>query len=197
MSIQNDPFIIKILEAFNGSSFDFPVEEYDGRMAAVLVPLVKVDGEWTLLFTRRSDELVDHKGEVSFPGGSVEQQDQDFKQTALREAWEEVGLSGENVHILGAMHTFRTISNFCLKPVIGAVEWPVELAINSAEVIRAFCIPLQWLVDPKHWQETPRKLSNGLTVPVIIYEDYDGEKLWGITARITQELLRTIKKMPE
>jgi len=75
----NDPLIDRVREVFGGSSFSFPPSEPDGRMAAVLVPLVYHEGEWNLLFTRRSDQLVDHKGEVSFPGGSVEKQDRDFR----------------------------------------------------------------------------------------------------------------------
>lgn len=195
--ILNDPLIQTFCEIFKDSSIEFPTAEFEGRMAAVLVPLVNVDGEWNLLFTHRSDELLDHKGEVSFPGGSVEKQDQNFAQTALREAFEEVGLTAGKVQILGALHTFRTISNFCLKPIIGVVQWPVELANNPSEVVRSFYIPIQWLAEKNHWQEIPRKLSNGQTVPVIIYDDYDGEKLWGISARITQEFLKGIKKMPE
>lgn len=193
----NDELIEKVQAAFNGSSFIFPSDEFDGKMAAVLVPLVRVDGEWALLFTRRSDELLDHKGEVSFPGGSVESQDQDFAQTALREAWEEVGLPSQKVQILGAMDVFHTISNFCLKPVIGVIQWPMDLTNNPAEVVRTFWIPIHWLVDSKHWKEIPRRLSNGRTETVIIYDDFDGETLWGITARITHEFLKAIKQMPE
>src|SRR5574340_1854045 len=97
--ILNDPLIQTVCEIFKDSSIEFPTAEFEGRMAAVLVPLVNVDGEWNLLFTHRSDELLDHKGEVSFPGGSVEKQDQNFAQTALREAFEEVGLTAGKVQI--------------------------------------------------------------------------------------------------
>jgi len=193
----NDPLIDRVREVFGGSSFSFPPSEPDGRMAAVLVPLVYHEGEWKLLFTRRSDQLVDHKGEVSFPGGSVEKQDRDFSDTALREAWEEIGLLPKQVQILGGMHAFRTVSNFCLKPVIGLIEMPGKLTNNPSEVVRSFCIPLSWLANMEHWHEVPRQLFNGQTVPVIVYEDYDGEKLWGITARITQEFLKGINQTPE
>jgi len=184
-------------EQLKNSIASFPVVAPNGKMAAVLVPLLKRDGEWSLLFTRRADNLLDHKGEVSFPGGAVERLDHDFIETALREAREEIGISEKKVSILGTLHAFHTISGYFLKPVVGVLSGPLQVINNPSEVARTFCIPLNWLSDQNHWKDKPRTLENGEIVSVIHYDLYEGEKLWGITARITQELLQQIFKMPE
>jgi 8-oxo-dGTP pyrophosphatase MutT (NUDIX family) len=192
-----DPFISAIRKRLNHADFSLPATESNTRMAAVLVPLIHKEGEWQLLFTRRSAELVEHSGEVSFPGGSVEKEDHDFVQTALRETWEEVGIPASKIEILGDLKLFQTVSNYCLKPVVGVVDWPLPLTLNPPEVERAFSIPLAWLADRANWREVLWQSRNGEMVPVVIYEPFDGEKLWGITARIAQEFLTRIQKMPE
>ena len=194
----HDELLVKHLQvALAGELPQFPAVKPHARMAAVLVPLLKDQGVWKLLFTRRSDDLVDHKGEVSFPGGAVEPTDRDFVDTALREACEEIGLDASQIEVLGLFHAFYTVSNFYLVPVVGLINWPLQIQNNPTEVARTFCIPIQWLADQNNWHESMRTLQNGETVPVIHYDLYEGEILWGITARITQELLRLISKMPE
>ena len=193
----SDPFVLSIRKRLDHSEYSFPGEDENVRMAAVLVPLIHKDGEWQLLFTRRSAELVEHSGEVSFPGGSVEKGDRDFIQTALRETWEETGIPSSKIEILGDLNLFWTVSHYCLKPIVGVVDWPLPLTLNPPEVERAFSIPLSWLADQSNWQEVLWQSTNGGMVPVIIYNPFDGEKLWGITAKITQEFLRKIQKMPE
>ena len=192
-----DVFLEILKERLANSSITFPEEAPNGKMAAVLVPLLIKDGEWNLLFTRRADQLVDHKGEVSFPGGAVEQADHDFVETALRETHEEIGVMADKIAILGALHAFHTNSNYFLKPVVGVLSWPLDLNHNPSEVARTFCIPLKWLADQNNWENKPWKRQNGDIVSVIQYNLYDGEMLWGISARITQELLQQIYKMPE
>lgn len=193
----NDTLPDRLKKQFVNSISSFPEVAPNGKMAAVLVPLLKEKDEWNLLFTRRADDLLDHKGEVSFPGGAVDIQDHDFIETALREAWEEIGLPSNKVTVLGTLHAFHTISNYFLKPVVSVLDWPVVLKNNPTEVSRTFCIPLNWLADQNNWQDKTRTLQNGEVISVIHYDLYEGEKLWGITARITQELLQQIYKMPE
>lgn len=106
--------------------------------AAVLVPLVWEKDQWHLLFTRRANGLQDHSGQVSFPGGAWEERDGDLERTALREAWEEVGINPASVAVLGKMARFDMVSHFQVTPVVGVVAWPFELKINASEVARAF-----------------------------------------------------------
>ena len=160
--------------------------------AAVLVPLVWEKGQWHLLFTRRTDNLGDHSGQVSFPGGAWEEQDGDLEQTALREAWEEVGIDPASVAVLGKMARFNMVSYFQVTPVVGVVAWPFELKINASEVARAFIVPLDWLADPRNYQFRPRQFK-GQTLRILYYNDYDKESIWGATAQITQEFLRLIQ----
>ncbi len=160
--------------------------------AAVLVPLVWEKGQWHLLFTRRTNNLGDHSGQVSFPGGAWEEQDADLERTALREAWEEVGIDPAAVAVLGKMARFDMVSYFQITPVVGVVTWPYELKINASEVARAFIVPLDWLADPRNYQFRTRQFEDQ-TVQIPYYNNYDGEMIWGATAQITQEILRLIQ----
>jgi len=160
--------------------------------AAVLVPLVWEDGQWHLLFTRRTNDLQDHSGQVSFPGGAWEEQDGDLERTALREAWEEVGIDPASVAVLGKMARFDMVSYFQVTPVVGVVAWPFDMKINSKEVARAFIVPIDWLADPGNFQIKLRQFA-GQTFQIPYYNDFDGEMIWGATAQMTQEFLHLIR----
>jgi 8-oxo-dGTP pyrophosphatase MutT (NUDIX family) len=162
------------------------------RQAAVLVPLLQMDGLWHLLFTRRTEKVLNHKGQVAFPGGAVEPEDPDIEFAALRETHEEIGLAPENVKILGRMPDYVSISDYLITPIVGRVPWPFEMTLSSEEVMHAFTIPLQWLADSANWQEKPITRPDGRREMVIYYETYSGELLWGITARITLNFLQIL-----
>lgn len=166
----------------------------DRKPAAVLIPLIQLEENWHLLFIRRTADLMTHKGEVAFPGGGVEVGDRDFRDTALRETWEEVGISKEHIQILGCLPSVPTISNYCLVPIVGTVAWPTILHANPAEVMRIFTIPLIWLADNRNWKEVDWIAGNNQKRRVVHYDLYDGEHLWGITARLTLELVSRINK---
>lgn len=171
-----------------------PISELQAgfRRAAVLMPLLKVDGLWHILFTRRSDHLQDHKGQVSFPGGAAEALDENPVRTACRELEEEVGIPQNRVEVLGRMPDMPTITYFLVTPVVGVLAWPVAWQPNPTEVERVFTIPLCWLADASNWQERLYRLPDGLEHPVIFYKEYQGELLWGITARIVQIFLQRV-----
>lgn len=159
--------------------------------AAVLVPLVWEEQGWRLLFTRRAADLEDHGGQVSFPGGAWEEQDGDLERTALREAWEEVGIEPNSVSVIGKMARLDLISWFRVTPVVGVIGTPLNLKINDMEVARAFTVPLDWLADPDNFELRPRQIE-GASIQVPYYREYDGEVIWGATAKITQEFLRLL-----
>lgn len=166
------------------------------RPAAVLIPVLPREGEWHILYTRRNATLAEHSGQVAFPGGRSDPEDDSPEATALREAWEEIGLEPEDVRILGRLPEFLTITNYQVTPVVGAIPWPYELRVQPAEVSRAFTIPVRWLADPQNYEERKRKLPHPIgKVEVIFYKPYDGEVLWGASARFTQVLLRSIGLM--
>lgn len=164
------------------------------RKAAILIPFVCVDGCWSLLFTRRADTLKNHRGQVSFPGGGMELGDNNPVDTALRETYEEIGLKRSEIQIIGNLPDFITISDYQVTPVVSYVDWPVPLEISAYEVSRVFTIPIDWLRDPSNWEERLYSHPNGLYGTVIFYNLFDGELLWGISAKITIDLLNLLDK---
>lgn len=166
----------------------------DLRPAAVLIPLVWKDHQWHLLFIRRTANHSDpHSGQVAFPGGAADPGDPDPVATALREAYEELAIQPDSVSILGFLNTFMTVTGYRVKPVVGVLPWPYPIQPNPAEVSRAFTIPLAWLQDPAHSRKEIRSLPEPYPpVEVIFYSNYDGEVLWGASARFTRRLLEVL-----
>jgi 8-oxo-dGTP pyrophosphatase MutT (NUDIX family) len=159
------------------------------RAAAVLLPLTRVDNEWYLLYTRRTDIMEHHKGQVSFPGGATDPQDSGPVDTALREAQEEIGLRPADVRVLGQMGEMLTVTNFIVTPIVGVFPWPYAFTVHTIEVDRVFVLPLRWLADRQNWQEFVRRETSR---SVITYFPYDGELVWGATARMTVEFIRAM-----
>ena len=126
------------------------------RPAAVLIPLFHASDEdrqnhiWQVLLTRRTEAVAEHQGQVAFPGGRAEATDSSPESTALREAQEEIGLDPSQVRILGRMNRLRTITNYCVTPIVGVIPWPFPIQLEEIEVSRVFSIPLEWLADPDH-----------------------------------------------
>ncbi len=159
------------------------------KCAAVLIPLAWHDDEWHVLFTRRTDRVESHKGQVSFPGGACDEGETTPEQTALREAEEEIGLHPGNVNVLGRIATMVTITYFRVTPVVGVIKWPAVFRVGEHEVARVFTIPLGWLANPiNRWEFT----RPGTTRSLIAYHPYDGELLWGATARMTVDFLSVL-----
>jgi 8-oxo-dGTP pyrophosphatase MutT (NUDIX family) len=159
------------------------------KCAAVLIPLVWQENEWHLLFTRRTDTVESHKGQVSFPGGACDEGETTPEQTALREAEEEIGLNPDEIRVLGRLTNLITITYFRVTPVVGVIKWPAVFRVGEHEVARVFTIPLGWLANPSNrWQfERP-----DTTRSLIAYHPYDGELLWGATARMTVDFLKVL-----
>lgn len=168
------------------------------RPAAVLIPLVWMEDNWHILFIRRTEVPGDiHSGQVALPGGKRERTDPSLRDAVLRETQEELGIHPEDVSILGQLNEFIAISNFRVTPFVGTLPWPYPIAIDPREVARWFLIPLPWLADPANRETAYRELPNGLgNVSVIYFDRYDGELLWGLSARIIIELLETLGLQP-
>jgi 8-oxo-dGTP pyrophosphatase MutT (NUDIX family) len=187
-----EDFIKERLQNLEHPSYtETPFDEFKGpmRRAAVLIPLAWVDDEWHLLFTRRTDIVDHHKGQVSFPGGRTDPQDDSPAATALRETNEEIGVRPTDVRLLGTLGEYLTATNYLVTPFVGIIPWPYCFTIHTLEVGRVFTIPLTWLTDAAHRQEMVRQDSGR---GVIAYLPYDGELLWGVTARITVSFLKAL-----
>ena len=173
------------------------------RDASVLIPLLKQKDEWHVLYIRRSKNLHDrHSGQVAFPGGASEDGDLDAIDTALRETREEIGISRDNITIVGSLPNYETVSYFSVTPVVGLLNWPCTMNLEPSEVARAFTIPLTWLLDDSNYtlrdrQAQPASSSGPETkrrLQVVHFDEYDGEVLWGATARMTLNLLLALRK---
>lgn len=164
--------------------------EWDVIPAAVLVPMYLDGGEWHVLYTRRTNTVDVHRGQVSFPGGRIDAHDDGPIHAALREAREEVGIPEQAVTVLGTLGRLLTITQFEVTPVIGHIAWPCALRLNPQEVACAFGVPLRWLADPSHVHRTLRQPPiPGREILVYTFDPYLGETIWGATARITLDLI--------
>jgi 8-oxo-dGTP pyrophosphatase MutT (NUDIX family) len=175
------------------ASNDASLDMYAGaqlKCAAVLIPLVFWQDEWRLVFTRRTEVVEHHKGQVSFPGGGCELGETTPEQTALREAGEEIGLNPRHVRILGRLDDVLVITRFRVTPVVGVIPWPYEVRPEPAEVERVFTIPLLWLSRRENWEARTVTLADPpRSFQVIYYHSYDDEILWGASARMTHNFL--------
>jgi len=150
--------------------------------ASVLVPLQFENSMWQVILTRRSMNMKKHSGQISFPGGKFEDDDKSLDATALREAFEEIGLSSLNVCLLGSLPSHETVTGFRIFPFIGVVSG-YEIQINSSEeVSEVFKVPLEFLLDSKRYSEHSftwnGEKRSFLAVP------YGPYYIWGATARI-------------
>jgi 8-oxo-dGTP pyrophosphatase MutT (NUDIX family) len=176
-------------------SADWPeVREGTEHMpAAVLVPLVVRDATASLLLTRRTDHLHHHPGQISFPGGRVEEVDDSPVSTALRETEEEIGLDRSRVELLGALPDYFTGTGFRVTPVVGLVHPPFELRLDAFEVAEAFEVPLTHFLDPANHQRLSREFEGRTRhFYAMPYNDY---YIWGATAGIIMSLYRLLHEV--
>ncbi len=161
--------------------------------AAVLIPLQRREDGWHVVYIRRTEMPHDrHSGQVAFPGGRVEPGDADVVAAALREAHEEIDLAPEDVQVLGRLSGFLTVTNYSVTPVVGVLPWPYNFTAQPGEVSRIFSIPLAWLAEKGHRRTVARQLPGGEHIPVIYFDEYDGELLWGASAQFTVSFLEAI-----
>lgn len=160
------------------------------KCAAVLVPLVFFQNEWHVLYTRRTDRVESHKGQVSFPGGACDEGETTPEETALREADEEIGIAPSDVRVIGRLSRMVTISKYRVTPVVGVIQFPYAFKTSGAEVARVFTMPLAWLANRNNYWEFSMPGSDR---SVIVYHPFDGELLWGATARMTVNFLKILE----
>ena len=157
------------------------------KRAAVLIPVFKKDGEYHLLFTRRTDRVEHHKGQISFHGGRQDPEDPDLLTTALREAEEEMGIRKEDVRILGELDDICTVTDFCVAPFVGLIPYPYPFRPNPHEIAETIEVPLAALLDPNRLRKEFREHA-GRSGPVYFYQ-HGRHIIWGATASILKQLL--------
>ncbi len=168
-----------------------------GRIdAAVLVPLYVQDGVLHAVFTRRRDDLRRHAGEISFPGGrqDIEEGEEDLRDTALREAEEEIGLPREAVDIVGALTPTPTIAtNYAVYPFVGMIEPGHRWKPSAAEVAEVLELSLP---DLRAGYQRKRLIRRGVPFRTDVFEVGD-DLIWGATARILSDLLERLDGIEE
>ncbi|MEM1261579.1 MAG: CoA pyrophosphatase [Pseudomonadota bacterium] len=157
------------------------------RDAAVLIGLVGLDESFAVLLTQRADHLKHHGGQVSFPGGSAEQDDADLVATALRETEEEVGIAPHYFDIVGTLRPRTTITGFRVTPVVGWARELPPLALQASEVRDAFLAPVAFLSDERNRRYEKRQF--GSKKIDMVEWTYEGFRIWGATAMMLSELL--------
>ena len=155
------------------------------RPAAVLVPIVLRES-LTVMLTQRSHEMPSHPGQISFPGGKMEECDQTPVDCALREAHEEIGLAAEFVETLGFLDSYRTGTGFQISPVVAFVRPGFAVALDPREVLEVFEVPLAFLMDEanhqKHAREWRGRQRSFYAMP------YEGRYIWGATAGVLKNM---------
>lgn len=158
------------------------------KRSAVLVPIFHKGGEHHLLFTKRTETVKYHKGQICFPGGGYGKEDGALLNTALRESREEIGLLPGDVEILGALDDEPTwVSGYVITPFVGVMPWPYELKINRREIQEIVEVPLVALLDKANVR-TEREYLGGEPADAYFYSCM-GKVVWGATARILNGFL--------
>ena len=179
-------------QAFGPSDFDLNPELKGDlavmappRPAAVLVPIVLRE-ELTVLLTQRPEDMPSHPGQISFPGGKVEESDASALACALREAHEEIGLPAEFIEPLGYLDSYRTGSGFQITPVVAFVRPGFQLVLDAREVIEVFEVPLSFLMDEANHQRASRPWRG--RERYFYAMPYQGRYIWGATAGMLKNM---------
>ena len=158
----------------------------DNREAAVLVPIVERDGDLSILFTKRTDHLTHHPGQISFPGGHTEEDDKTPAHAALHETEEEVGIPFDRISIIGRLNDYVTRTGFRVTPIVGVIQAPYPVNPDPHEVAEVFEVPLDFLLDAANHQKCTR-IFQGVKRHfwAMPYGDY---YIWGATAGMLRNL---------
>ena len=186
--------VIEKIKDVLGNRSPIPIENSDQEYihAAVLIPLFREPDGYRVLFTQRTNRVEHHKGQISFPGGVVEEIDNSLEETALRESHEEIGLLDRDVEILGQMDdTYTVASKFIVHPFVGRIPYPYDFKINPREVNRIITVPLDFFFKIDAYQTIDLSGIDDPTYvgPVYPYQD---AIIWGATARIMENFVEAM-----
>jgi 8-oxo-dGTP pyrophosphatase MutT (NUDIX family) len=168
----------------------------DPRMtaSAVLVPIFKKNGQYHLLFMQRTERVKDHKGQISFPGGAYEKEDNELLNTALREAEEEIGLAPHDVEVLGELDDMLTVAtSYIISPFVGLIPYPYPFKLDHFETEELIEVPIATLLNKNCFSES-KSISNGQEIELYFYK-YENKVIWGATARILKQFLGIVASL--
>ncbi len=162
------------------------LEENGRRRAAVLISLLEKEGEPHLLLTLRSNDVATHKGQISFPGGMCDEDDESLRSTAVRETSEELGIEEKHVQVFGRFHDCLSVNNVLVTPFVGFLDAEARLAPNPREVQEIIVAPVSFFQSTTPRSEVRER--NGRRMRLYFY-DFGPHVVWGLTARIIKELV--------
>jgi 8-oxo-dGTP pyrophosphatase MutT (NUDIX family) len=162
--------------------------------SAVLIPLFKKQGHYSIVFIRRTETVKYHKGQISFPGGARDNDDRTLLHTALRESREEIGLKTKDIEVIGELDDeLTTTSNYIVTPFVAMILWPYRFKKNKEEVAEIIDVPIEALLQQGRRKEGG-EILNGRPIESYTY-NYCGMVIWGATARILKKLLDIISEI--
>lgn len=186
-----EAYITELLQAHTARELRVPGR----RLAAVLMPLYHHNGDYGMLFTKRSDTVYHHRGQISFPGGGHEPQDASLQHTALRESAEEIGLQPGDVRVLGQLDDLLTSnSNYLVRPFVGVIPYPYPFRLDQRETVSLIEVPLAFLRAHNPPTEEVREYEGRLVRS--FFFDYDEHVIWGATAKIVKQFLALFEASP-
>jgi len=156
------------------------------RRACVLVPLIRHEGKWSVLFTRRAENMAAHSGQIAFPGGGMEE-GETLEEAAIREAEEEVGIRAAGVELIGRLDDLITNSGYLVAPFVGVIQKPEQYEMQEGEVVEVFEVPLDALLDPAQPEVRYVRFQNR-RYPAYYYI-HDQYEIWGLTGRMLKGFL--------
>lgn len=159
------------------------------RRACVLIPLMRSQQGWSLLLTRRAENLAAHSGQIAFPGGGVEEGEA-LEDAAKREAEEEVGIPQSEVELIGRLDDLVTNSGYLVAPFVGVVHEPVRYVMQESEVVEVFEVPIDALLDPAKPEVRYVSFRNR-KYPAYFYA-YQQYEIWGLTGRMLKAFLDVV-----
>ena len=176
--------------SFNPGLEDF-FQDIKRQPAAVLVPVIAHEREATILLTERTYDLPSHPGQIAFPGGARDGEE-DPSTCALRESQEEIGLEPSTVTMLGSLPSRTSSSSFRVHTLVGRITGTDDLTPDPSEVASIFAVSFAELFDDSRWEDREVRFA-GRKRRLSPHFDHDGHTIWGLTGRLTRDLLTAIR----
>lgn len=178
------------LQKFQLLSLDESLHQYQHhsqlKPAAVLIALIEENKQLSVVLTKRALHLRHHPGQVSFPGGKMEEEDAGFVGTAIREAEEEIGLNSDNINIIGQLLPYETISGYVVTPIIAFIDEKQNYVIDTNEVAEIFQVPLQYFLDfNNHFTVNIERHRKPFSIHFMPFKQHN---IWGATAVMLKDL---------
>jgi 8-oxo-dGTP pyrophosphatase MutT (NUDIX family) len=156
------------------------------KPAAVLIALIEEDHQLSVVFTKRAAHLKHHPGQISFPGGKVEDFDKNLIEAAIREAEEEIGLNSHKINIIGQLNPYETISGYVVTPIIAFINEQQNFVMDKNEVAEIFQVPLQHFLNfDNHYAIRIERQHKPFSIH---FMPFDHHNIWGATAVMLKDL---------